>query len=83
MQADSTIHNAVQMGAGEKAFCAGGDIKFLSENGKDQALRSRTSDFFRSEYTLNYMLATSPLPIVSILNGMHMPFLQSKSHFSW
>lgn len=52
----------------EKAFCAGGDIRFLYENGKTDV----ASTFFREEYRMNYLLSTMETPIISILNGITM-----------
>ncbi|KAN0023007.1 hypothetical protein ACTFIU_009090 [Dictyostelium citrinum] len=67
----------VMKGAGEKAFCAGGDIraiydyKHLSEDQK-----SKTQDigdlFFREEYILNNLIGANPIPQVSIYNGFAM-----------
>ncbi|KAF9918909.1 hypothetical protein BX616_004418 [Lobosporangium transversale] len=58
-------------GAGEKAFCAGGDVRQvveLANAGKhDEAL-----DFFAEEYRLNHMIATLKTPFVAILNGITM-----------
>lgn len=69
-------------GAGGKAFCAGGDIRAMHDLGKAwHAAKEGTSGaeagseatvFFREEYTLNYLIATSPIPQVSILNGITM-----------
>ncbi|EQC27739.1 hypothetical protein SDRG_14488 [Saprolegnia diclina VS20] len=67
-----TVNAIIFEGAGEKAFCAGGDIRFLYENGKDPATRHLALDFFREEYRLNYTLATMSTPIISIINGITM-----------
>ena len=63
---------AIFRGEGEKAFCAGGDVVFLYKKGADEKTRGETSEFFREEYSLNYALGTSPLPIVSLLDGITM-----------
>jgi enoyl-CoA hydratase/carnithine racemase len=56
------------------AFCAGGDVKkvYLAGIGKED--KSITTDFFREEYQLNYMIATQAphLPQVSIWDGVVM-----------
>lgn len=39
LQKNDTINAIVFSGAGEKAFCAGGDIRSLYDNGKDAATR--------------------------------------------
>jgi enoyl-CoA hydratase/carnithine racemase len=67
-----TVNCIIFEGAGDKAFCAGGDIRFLYENGKDPETRPLALDFFREEYRLNYMLATMETPIVSFINGITM-----------
>jgi Enoyl-CoA hydratase/isomerase len=58
-------------GAGGKAFCAGGDVKLvvqLSQAGKiEEAMR-----FFRSEYHLNYKIATLRKPYIAVLDGITM-----------
>lgn len=61
------------------AFCAGGDVKQVylagmradSHHGQG-ILGIGTADFFRDEYTLNYMLAKSPIPQISIWDGIVM-----------
>eukprot|EP01132_Coremiostelium_polycephalum_P009959 gene9959-12211_t len=69
----------VMKGAGEKAFCAGGDIRAIYEYGKPNSTIRNQPDaqdlsdtFFRDEYTLNYLIGTSPIPQVSIYNGITM-----------
>ncbi|RKF16963.1 enoyl-CoA hydratase/isomerase family protein [Roseovarius spongiae] len=58
-------------GAGDKAFCAGGDIQQLYARGKagDFAYGQR---FWRDEYRLNARIAEYPKPIVSFLHGFTM-----------
>lgn len=61
----------IQEGAGGKAFCAGGDVRAITEEG----LKGNTQagkDFFGSEYTLDYCLATLPVPLVSLIDGIVM-----------
>jgi len=48
----------VLTGAGDKAFCAGGDVRALYDWGQQGA--PEASDFYREEYQLNHMLKTSP-----------------------
>lgn len=52
-----------------KAFCAGGDIRTAYEAmlNNNQHL---ASTFFKEEYKLVHKLATSPKPIISIVNGL-------------
>lgn len=72
IEANDTVNAVVFSGNGGKAFCAGGDIRMLAENGKDPATRHVALDFFRHEYRLNYLLATTEKPIISFLNGVTM-----------
>lgn len=55
-------------GAGGKAFCAGGDIKALSEAKK--AKQNLTQDFFKEEYTLNNAIASCQKPYVALIDGI-------------
>ncbi|XP_066469125.1 3-hydroxyisobutyryl-CoA hydrolase, mitochondrial isoform X3 [Tiliqua scincoides] len=57
-------------GAGEKAFCAGGDIRAITEAGK--AGDSLTQDFFREEYILNNAVGTCRKPYVALIHGITM-----------
>jgi 3-hydroxyisobutyryl-CoA hydrolase len=65
-------------GAGGKSFCAGGDVKTLfssvmAETGKFEATPGKAHvDFFRYEYNLDFALAVSPKPQISIWNGIVM-----------
>ena len=62
----------VFVGEGGKAFCAGGDIKNLHDDGLNPDTRHKTHEFFSEEYQLNQWLRYCDLPIVSILNGITM-----------
>lgn len=55
----------------ERAFCAGGDIRFLYESHRagDQAA---LDTFFSDEYRLNHAIATYPKPYIAFLNGVVM-----------
>ena len=61
-------------GAGEKAFCAGGDVQAL----RDSSLATPggpceyAENFFAREYRMNYMLHTYPKPIVCWGHGVVM-----------
>jgi len=61
-------------GSGPRAFCAGGDIRFLADcaAGEDASARQPAFDFFREEYALNHAIGTSRTPIVSLLEGIVM-----------
>ncbi|KAJ8255463.1 hypothetical protein COCON_G00193270 [Conger conger] len=57
-------------GAGEKAFCAGGDIRAVTEAGKSG--ESLAQDFFREEYILNNAIGTYQKPYVALIDGITM-----------
>ncbi|MBW3560164.1 MAG: enoyl-CoA hydratase/isomerase family protein [Proteobacteria bacterium] len=56
--------------AGERGFCAGGDIRAIVEAG----LRAQEAaqDFFRTEYQLNHLMFTYEKPIVAFVDGIVM-----------
>ena len=70
-QDDPLVTRVVIGGAGEKAFCAGGDIRLLYELGRagdhDQQLT-----FWREEYQLDERIRTYPKPIVAMIDGIVM-----------
>jgi enoyl-CoA hydratase len=68
---DPAVTRVVISGAGEKAFCAGGDIRALYDLGK-AGRQAEAKPFWREEYTLNHILKTYPKPIVSLINGIVM-----------
>ena len=58
-------------GAGEKAFCAGGDVRAVYDAKKEG--HSQTCDaFFREEYTLNAYIHSYPKPYISLIDGIAM-----------
>lgn len=71
-EVDPSIDVIIFQGAGEKAFCAGGDIKSLHDDGLDDSTRHKTYSFFEREYRLNHSLHSFSKPIVSLLNGITM-----------
>ena len=68
---DAGVERIVVTGAGERAFSAGGDIRWLYERGRagDYAAQSV---FFREEYTLNARIKRYPKPYVSLIDGIVM-----------
>lgn len=78
------IHAFLLKGAGGKAFCAGGDVKSIymdllnceNNNMKDSIGTGKFgllhNDFFRIEYTMNYMLGTTDVPQISLWDGIVM-----------
>jgi enoyl-CoA hydratase len=67
---DAAVELIVIDGAGDRAFCAGGDIRALWESGK--ACDGHAEAFWREEYHLNATIARYPKPIVGIMSGITM-----------
>ena len=67
-QADPSVHAVLIKGAGERAFCAGGDIRWLyavlTGEGVAAALR-----FYAVEYPMNAQLHRFAKPYVALLDG--------------
>src|SRR6476646_5154691 len=57
-------------GVGERAFCAGGDIRLLYNSGKEKT--SGALGFYRDEYRLNATIKHIPKPYVALLHGIVM-----------
>jgi len=57
-------------GTGEKAFCAGGDVRAVVEAGlKGNRLGH---EFFRNEYLLNGVIGTYGIPYIALIDGIVM-----------
>ena len=69
--AEPEVTRVVLTGAGEKAFCAGGDIRRLYELGKVGAFDEALA-FWREEYELNIGIKRYPKPYVSLIDGIVM-----------
>jgi len=67
---DDAVKAVVIQGAGEKAFCAGGDIRSLYESGK--AGTPYALNFYRDEYILNTQIKHYPKPYVALISGIVM-----------
>jgi enoyl-CoA hydratase/carnithine racemase len=57
-------------GAGDKAFCAGGDIRALYDSYRNSS--SLYVDFFAAEYPLDYLLRFYPKPYIALATGITM-----------
>jgi enoyl-CoA hydratase/carnithine racemase len=68
--ADPNVSAVLIKGAGEKAFCAGGDIRaiYASYQNGDSLHR----DFFVTEYPLDYLLYSYPKPYIALIDGIVM-----------
>ena len=68
---DPHVTRVVVTGAGERAFCAGGDIRHLYELGQ-AGRRDEALGFWREEYALNVRIKGYPKPYVSLIDGLVM-----------
>jgi enoyl-CoA hydratase len=67
---DPEIYMVVIDHAGERGFCAGGDIRMLARSGAGDAKEAQA--FFHTEYQLNHLLFTYDTPVVALLDGVVM-----------
>ena len=68
---DPHVHGVVIEGAGDRAFCAGGDVRALRQYELDGE-HHKAETFFREEYVLNLMIATYPKPYIALIDGICM-----------
>lgn len=69
-EADPQVRSVVIDGAGDRALCAGGDIRSIHEAALTGDRMPHT--FWAEEYRLNSRIAHSPKPIVAIMDGIVM-----------
>lgn len=65
---DSEVLTVVLRAEGEKAFCAGGDIRALYDSFKNGDSLHR--DFFEEEYALDQYIHNYPKPILALMDGL-------------
>ena len=68
--ADPDVERVVITGAGDRAFCAGGDVALLARRGRDD--KALYEGFFHDEYRMNQAIARLMTPYVAILDGVTM-----------
>ncbi|MEI4950009.1 enoyl-CoA hydratase/isomerase family protein [Aeromonas caviae] len=72
---DPAIVCVLLQGAGEKAFCAGGDIRsfyYRKQEGSESALFGYARDFFLQEYRLDHHIHCYGKPLVCVADGICM-----------
>jgi len=68
--ADASIKAVAIRGEGERAFCAGGDIRAVQQAaaaGKDDG-----ADLLRDEYRMNALIGSYPKPYIAMIHGICM-----------
>ncbi len=68
---DPGVERVVIVGEGGKAFCAGGDIRELYEQGRAGDHAGQLT-FWREEYILNRRIKRYPKPYVALIDGIVM-----------
>jgi enoyl-CoA hydratase/carnithine racemase len=68
------IHCVLVRSSSEKAYCAGGDIRFFFQKGKATATEGAAliEDFFTEEYALNHLIHYYPKPYIALMDGVVM-----------
>ena len=67
---DNSIKLVIIEGAGEKALCAGGDIRALYDSRPNN--QQFVARFYADEYLLNMTIKSFPKPYVSVMDGIVM-----------
>src|SRR5471030_1576519 len=69
---DPAIKAVVLRGAGDRAFCAGGDVAGLYREMRDDPGGTVRRDFFRDEYIVNRRIYRFEKPWISLIDGIDM-----------
>ncbi len=67
---DPTIEAVLIDHAGDRGFCAGGDIRALSKSAASDGVAAR--EFFFTEYRLNHLIFAYPKPVITVMDGVTM-----------
>jgi enoyl-CoA hydratase len=67
---DSAVKAVIIKGSGEKAFCAGGDIRKLADRGPEGV--SYRKSFWHDEYRCNTLIGEYPKPFIALIDGIFM-----------
>lgn len=76
IEQDDTIKTAALLGEGDRAFCAGGDVKLASKLGmayRRGEISEHVADlYFREEYSLDQKLYHFKKPVITFMDGITM-----------
>ncbi len=70
VSADPRVYAVLIRGSGDKAFCAGGDLRALYQSFQDKGSVHR--EFFAAEYALDHSLYSYPKPFLAVMDGITM-----------
>ncbi|MEJ6549565.1 3-hydroxyisobutyryl-CoA hydrolase [Corynebacterium sp. USCH3] len=68
---DDAVDRVLLCSAGEKAYCAGGDVRSVRDSDLTGDFTAG-DDLFRDEYDMNHALASFPKPTVAVVDGIAM-----------
>ena len=68
--ADPAIAAVLIDHSGGRGFCAGGDIRIITESLKGDGVAARR--FFHTEYRMNHLLFVYPKPAIAVMDGVVM-----------
>ncbi len=72
-ETDPSVHAVIVRGTGDRAFCAGGDVRAVYEAGRGiSGDRDLTAIFFREEYELIRRIHHFPKPYIAVIDGITM-----------
>src|SRR6476646_9381014 len=66
------IKAVILRGAGDRAFCAGGDVTNLYRESRENPSGTLRRDFFRDEYIVNRRIYRYAKPWISLIDGINM-----------
>ena len=69
---DPAVKAVILRGAGDRAFCAGGDVTGLYREMKDEPEGTLRRDFFYDEYIVNRRIYRYAKPWISLIDGIDM-----------
>jgi enoyl-CoA hydratase len=69
-EADPRIRQVLIDGAGERGFCAGGDIRVVHESARDRT--GEAGRLWREEYLLDALIGDYAKPVVVVMDGVTM-----------
>jgi enoyl-CoA hydratase/carnithine racemase len=69
---DPGVKAVILRGAGDRAFCAGGDVTGLYREMRDDPKGTLRRDFFRDEYIVNRRIYRYAKPWISLIDGIDM-----------
>jgi enoyl-CoA hydratase/carnithine racemase len=69
---DPAIKAVILRGAGDRAFCAGGDVAGLYREMRDDPKGTLRRDFFYEEYVVNRRIYRYAKPWISLIDGIDM-----------